>query len=113
VLAIGLLRNHHRKEALMPHEHVAVYKLQTSASEVVKRAEQGMVPNLRRQPGFLAYDLIETGTNSLISISRWQSQEQAEEATKSAASWVKENLGFMLILVENHAGEVVLASQES
>ena len=97
----------------MPLERIAVYKLQASVSDVVRRTEVGMLPNLRRQPGFLAYDLIETGTNSLISISRWQSQEQAEEATKSAASWVKENLGFMLILVENHAGEVVLSSQES
>jgi heme-degrading monooxygenase HmoA len=69
-----------------------------------------MVPILQRQPGFVAYDLIETGTDSLISISRWQTQEQADEATKSAASWVKENLGFMLILVENHVGEVVLSS---
>jgi quinol monooxygenase YgiN len=96
----------------MPHECIAVYKLQASASDMVRRAEEEMLPIFRQQPGFIAYELIETGTDSLISISTWQSQEQANEATKSAALWVKENLGFMLIVIENYVGEVVLSSRE-
>lgn len=96
----------------MNHERIAVYKLQTSADEVVQRVEAGFLPILRQQPGFVAYELVETGTDSLISISTWQTEEQAEEATKIAAIWTKDNLGFTLMLTKDYAGEILLSSRE-
>ena len=96
----------------MNHKRIAVYKLQTSADTVVQRAEAGILPIFRQQPGFVAYEIIETGTDSLISISTWQSKEQADEATKIAAAWTQDNLGFALVLAGNYVGEVLLSSRE-
>ncbi|HEU4792923.1 MAG TPA: hypothetical protein VFS96_04630 [Nitrolancea sp.] len=96
----------------MNHKRIAVYKLQTSADTVVQRAEAGILPIFRQQPGFVAYEIIETGTDSLISISTWQSNEQADEATKIAAAWTQDNLGFALVLTDNYVGEVLLSSRE-
>lgn len=96
----------------MNHKRIAVYKLQTSASEIVQRAEDGMLPIFQQLPGFVAYEIIETGTDSLIWISTWQSQEQADDATESAAIWAKDNLGFTLTLVDEYTGEVLLSSRD-
>lgn len=96
----------------MNHKRIAVYKLTTSADEIVRRAEDGMLPIFQQQPGFVAYEIVETGTDSLVWISTWQSQEQADEAMKSAAAWTKDNLGFTLTLVDNFVGEVLLSSRE-
>lgn len=96
----------------MNHKRIAVYKLQASADEIVQRVEAGMLPIFQRLPGFVAYELIETGTDSLITISTWESEEQADEATKSAAVWTKDNLGFTLVLADNYIGEVLLSTRE-
>jgi heme-degrading monooxygenase HmoA len=60
--------------------------------EVVRRIENGFVPLLSSVPGFVEYVGLQAGENEGITISLFETQEQAEESTRRAAEWVKENL---------------------
>lgn len=96
----------------MQHVRAALYQFKPGTiDEVIQRAEAGMLPTFRQQPGFVAYGLIKTGENTGISLSFWQSQEQAEAAVKVAASWVRENLAEMVEAVQNHVGDLSFFSQ--
>lgn len=60
--------------------------------EVVRRDESGLVPILRSVPGFVEFDLVQVGEDVGVSIIVFETQEQAEEANRRAADWVKENV---------------------
>lgn len=96
----------------MAHVRIAVYTLKPgTVDEVIRRAQSGMLPLFRRQPGFVAYDVAKTGDDEGVSISTWDSAEQAQAAIQTAAGWVKENLADMVISVENHVGELGFSSR--
>ena len=63
-----------------------------STDEVVQLAESGLVPILSSVPGFVEYVGVQVGENVALTISLFERQEQAEESTRRAAEWVKENL---------------------
>ena len=60
--------------------------------EVVRRDEGGLVPLLRSAPGFVEFDLVQVGEDVGVSILLFETQEQAEEANRQTAHWVKENI---------------------
>ena len=60
--------------------------------EVVQRDESGLVPILRSVPGFVEFDLVQVGEDVGVSISVFETQEQAEEANRRAAEWLKQNV---------------------
>ena len=63
-----------------------------SIDEAVRRVENGLVPLLRSVPGFVEYDVVQVGEDVGLTISVFETQEQAEESNRRAAEWVKENL---------------------
>jgi hypothetical protein len=63
---------------------------QTRSSELVKRAQDTLLPRLSELPGFNGYYLIETGTGVLSSIGLFDSAEHAEESTRVASRWVRD-----------------------
>ena len=96
----------------MAHIRVAVYTFKPgTVDEVIKRAEAGMLPLFRGQPGFIAYDVAKTGDDRGVSVSTWESAEQAQAAIQVAAGWVKENLADSVVAVENHVGELGFSSR--
>jgi hypothetical protein len=102
-----------RKEIIMQHVRVAVYKFKTGmADEVARRAEAGMLPTFLSQPGFVAYGLVKTGTDGAISLSVWETQAQAEKAVQVAATWVKDNIAEMTESVQNHVGDLAFFSSK-
>ena len=86
---------------------VAIYRVASGdVDEVIQRAQQGMLPTFQKQPGFVGYGLIKTSDNAkIVSISFWQSVEQADAATQVAAQWVRANLANMLQLEQNLTGD--------
>jgi heme-degrading monooxygenase HmoA len=60
--------------------------------EVVRRDESGLVPILRSVPGFVEFVLVQVGEDVGVSIIVFETQEQAEEALRRAADWVKESI---------------------
>jgi hypothetical protein len=52
----------------MSHARIAVYNLASgTAKEVGDRAQEGMLPVFRGQPGFKAYGLAETQEGTILS----------------------------------------------
>jgi len=58
-----------------------------SAEELGRRIGEGFVPLLRQMPGFRSYYLLDGGPDVLITISRFDSADEAFASNKKAADW--------------------------
>jgi hypothetical protein len=63
---------------------------QTRTGEVVKKVDEGLVPRLTELPGFGGYSLIDTGNGVISSIAFYETSAQADQSSKVAADWVRE-----------------------
>jgi hypothetical protein len=63
---------------------------QTRAAELVKKAEDNLLPRLSDLPGFNGYYLIEAGNGVMSSVGFFDTAEHAEESTRVASNWVRE-----------------------
>jgi hypothetical protein len=63
---------------------------QTRTSELVKKAEDVLVPRLSKLPGFNGYYLIEADNGVMSSVGFFDTAEDAEESTRVASDWVRE-----------------------
>ena len=96
------------------HMRMAIYRItQGTYAELMERAREGMAPILRDSPGFVFYSTTDVGGGRFVSVSTWQTRDQAEAATEKAAQWVSENLADSVSLEENLIGEMTtLAATE-
>lgn len=68
-------------------------KVQPGAfDEVVALDERGLVPLLRSAPGFVEFALVQIGEDMGVSIMLFETQEQADEANRRAADWVRQHI---------------------
>ena len=58
--------------------------------ELVKKADETLLPSLSELPGFSGYSLIETGNGVVSSISYFDTEAHADESTRVASNWVTE-----------------------
>jgi hypothetical protein len=63
---------------------------QSRTDELVKNVDEKLVPRLSKMPGFSGYYLVEAGNGVMSSIGFYDTSEQADESTRVAASWVRE-----------------------
>jgi hypothetical protein len=81
--------------------------------ELIERARQGLAPILRASPGFVFYSTTDVGGGRFVSVSTWQTREQADAAAAKSAEWVSENMADSVALEENLIGEMTtLAATE-
>lgn len=100
------VRNHDESRQATSHVRVAIYAVTSgTAKELADLAQEAGLGLFRCQPGFKSYGLAETQEGKLISVSRWESDEQAERANELAADWVGENLADRVRLESSHVGE--------
>jgi heme-degrading monooxygenase HmoA len=91
----------------MQHVRIALYTVKPgTVDDTIRKAQEGMLPIFRAQPGFVGYGLVKTGDDALISISAWQTSEQADAANQTAGQWVKENVADVFLSVQNHVGDL-------
>ena len=57
--------------------------------EAVRLVENEMLPILSSMPGFVEYEVVQIGENEGLTISVFETQEQAEESNTRAAEWAK------------------------
>jgi hypothetical protein len=87
------------------------YEGVTDPAEAGRRVKEGFVPLLREAPGFVAYYWIDAGDGAMVSTSVFEDQAGAEESTKRAADFVRENLASLLPNPPQvTAGEVVASA---
>jgi hypothetical protein len=63
---------------------------QTRISELVKKAEDTLLPRLSELPGFNAYYLIEAGNGVVSSVGFFDTAAHAEESSRIASQWVRD-----------------------
>jgi hypothetical protein len=63
---------------------------QSRTSELVKKADETLVPRLSKLPGFSGYHLIEAGNGVVSSVGFFETSAQVDESTRIASNWVRE-----------------------
>src|SRR6476661_278988 len=63
---------------------------QNRTNELVKKAEDTLLPRLSELPGFNGYYLIEAGNGVISSVGFFDTAAHAEQSTGVAAEWVRE-----------------------
>jgi hypothetical protein len=63
---------------------------QARTSELVKRADETLVPSLSELPGFSGYYLIESGKGVITSIGFFDTEAHAEQSSEVASNWVRD-----------------------
>jgi hypothetical protein len=72
------------------------YEGVTDPAEAGRRVKEGFMPLIREVPGFVAYYWIDAGDGAMVSTSVFEDRTGAEESTKRAADFVRENLASLL-----------------
>ena len=93
---------------MINHIRMGIYRVtQGSYEEFVEQTRQLMAPFLRHSPGFVSYSLTDVGDGRFVSISTWETREQAEAATSRTAEWIRSaKLEDSVALEENLIGEM-------
>ena len=81
-----------------------------STADVGQRVQQGLIPLLAKQAGFVSYHALDAGNDVAVSVSLYQDRAAAEAANKTAASWVQVNLSGLIGNAEVTVGEVIAQS---
>jgi hypothetical protein len=63
---------------------------QSRRSEILKKVDESLLPALSELPGFSSYSLVDSGNGVMTSISFFDSAAQADESTRVAGSWLRE-----------------------
>jgi hypothetical protein len=91
------------------HARMATYSFSGGAHDLGRRAEEGILPILKSQPGFKSYS-VAIGDGEVLSISAWDTREGAETSSEVVASWVAENMAGELDLIKVHYGEIMFST---
>ncbi|HEV2659921.1 MAG TPA: hypothetical protein VGU68_04935 [Ktedonobacteraceae bacterium] len=59
---------------------------------MVSKVQAECLPIFRNELSFIGYGLVKTSETSVVSLSFWQSPEEAEAAVQFAALWVKDTI---------------------
>ena len=63
---------------------------QSRKDELTRKIGESLMPNLSKLPGFGGYYLVESENGVFTSFGLFDSSAQAEESTRVAANWVRE-----------------------
>jgi heme-degrading monooxygenase HmoA len=88
---------------------IALYDIKSGTfDEVVSQAKTGMAPLFQHSPGFVSYGVAKIDKGAFVSLSTWETREQADAATTKAAGWVKANSRDRFALRENYIGDLAI-----
>jgi hypothetical protein len=63
---------------------------QARTSELIKKAQDTLLPRMSELPGFNGYSLIDTGNGVLSSIGFFDTSAHADDSARIASNWVRE-----------------------
>ena len=66
-----------------------------AAAEIARRVDEGFLPIISKATGFFAYFALDTGNDTVASISVFQDKAGADESNRMAADWVNENIASL------------------
>jgi heme-degrading monooxygenase HmoA len=80
----------------MPYGRCAIYSFEGDDQEVIEKSRAGILPIMKQQPGFIAYGVM-VQDGQIVSMSAWNSEDQARAADEAAKNWVSENLDAKVV----------------
>ncbi len=84
-----------------------------SVGKLTQKSREGVVPILRKVPGFREYFWVNAGNDVMFSISVFDDRTGAEESSRRAAEYVREHVASLLPNApEITTGEVVVYQAE-
>ena len=93
----------------MRYIRIALYDLKSGHyADVVSKAKAGLLPLFQASPGFESLGVSEVDKDAFVSVSTWQTREQADSATAKAAEWVKANSSEQFTLRHNYIGDLTI-----
>jgi hypothetical protein len=63
---------------------------QSRTSELIQKVDETLAPRLSKLPGFNGYHLIDGGDGVISSVGFFETSAQADESTRVASNWVRE-----------------------
>ena len=89
----------------MDYVRIAKYTINKGTfQEIADKAKMGLLPKFQEQTGFIRYGLADMGERHCLSISIWNTREDAVASETVAATWTRENLGDKVLLKSSHVG---------
>ncbi len=93
----------------MRYTRLATYDIiKGTFPELTGIVENGLLPLFHKEPGFVDYGLVDVGNNKLVSITIWETREEAQKSATMAASWVERNIAERVRLVTSYVGDLAL-----
>ena len=81
-----------------------------SIDDVMHRVDRDLAESFAQEPGFVAYQVVQTGERTIASITSFRGREQAEASNELAAEWVAEELAdFAIERMGVMGGEVMVS----
>jgi hypothetical protein len=74
--------------------------------ELTGIVEKGLLPTF--EPGFVNYGLLDAGDHKVVSISIWETREQAHKSATMATTWVKANIADRVRPLTTQIGDLAL-----
>ena len=91
----------------MQYLRLATYAINKGTfQELAETAKTGMLPKFQQLPGFVRYGLADLGDKTCVSITVWETRDQAVAAAPVAATWVGEHLADKIELRTNAVGDL-------
>src|SRR5262245_827633 len=101
---------------------IATYRFRVDANDLAKKAEGGLLPIFRKQSGFRDYSLLADRSEvqrgprgmgaphvrQIISITLWDSLDDAQAGVAAARAWVDENMSNELEWTDTEFVDVLL-----
>ena len=93
----------------MRYTRISTYDLTKGTfPELTSIAETGILPTFVKEPGFVNYGLVDAGNHKVLSISIWETRDEALKSADMAATWVKQNIADRVHLVATYIGDLAL-----
>jgi hypothetical protein len=93
----------------MRYTRLSTYEMTKGTfGELTGIVEKDLLPLFAKEPGFVNYGLADVGNHKVISISIWETREQAQQSASMAATWVKDNFSDRVRLVTTQIGDLAL-----
>lgn len=82
------------------------------AEALMKTIDEGFIPIISKEPGYIAYYVIDSGEGLVTAISIFEDLETSQKSNQLAQSWISEHLGDLVPgKAEVISGPVMVPSQ--
>ncbi len=78
------------------HAAIRQYQVAGSVDEVMRGMNESFLPIIKDASGFQAYYALDAGGGRLATVSVFEDRAGAEESTRMAADWVRQNMASLL-----------------